>query len=435
MSGGTPGRNARRALVVCRRAATYPNPKAAAMVHLGAGITLAGYFASDVLELRACFFVGTLCGSFGAAYFAGTSAPHMLLIPLCWASVWCCLNGWRMAWLLYERQPVALDAEEEALYEAVFEPVGMTRRCFTRLCDCGGWVEYPGGTVLTREGETMPSMLLLQSGKVRLDMDGARVTMVRPGEFVGLPALEVLMHGGVKGGEGATAIVASVGGGEGEDAVAATAAERTAAAGTAGGATTTSACPSTVTRVRATVPDSSAVRAIAWELGALRQFLCDGRNPDATAAFLLLFNARLMEKLGRRDQEAANRQYMGMLRAVVCEGGVAVGAMDEAVAAGNGGDGVPAGGLLAELWPWGGRQPEQRVEVVISPQQKRALRAYRTKHQVDHGDHVKMLKRVGWTEEDFNDGAQRGEAGGRAKDEAAGDGGGGMVASVLRWIW
>ena len=148
--------------------------------------------------MRTCFFSGTLMGTFIYAYFNITSRPHEKLAGLVLGLVWLAINGARISWLVIERSPVSLTAAEQEAYDEVFgrgsRPIQL--RCFRRLAAAGEWATLPAGTVLTEEGQAVTGMTLVVRGQVRLSISGERVSMVRSGQFVGLPSLERLLHTG-----------------------------------------------------------------------------------------------------------------------------------------------------------------------------------------------------------------------------------------------
>ena len=110
LNNGTIRMNAFRSYVVIRKGIIHPNTKVALLLQVACVFNLVGLYSTDVLQLRTCFFLNVLIGTFGTAYF-NPVAPYMLILPFGWGLVWLSINGYRMSYLVGMLEPAGSNVQ------------------------------------------------------------------------------------------------------------------------------------------------------------------------------------------------------------------------------------------------------------------------------------------------------------------------------------
>jgi CRP-like cAMP-binding protein len=132
----------------------------------------------DILWLRIFTVIAAACL---ILYFY--FLPEPLLTPVYWNILFVTLNIFWIARLLLERRPVQLTADEIELCELVFRLV--SPREMISLLKIGTWETAEANECLIAVGSEMDKLMLIQSGRACLIVDGAKTQIINPGQFVG----------------------------------------------------------------------------------------------------------------------------------------------------------------------------------------------------------------------------------------------------------
>lgn len=89
------------------------------------------------------------------------------------------------AWSLI--RPVRMTSEEKALYDLAFST--LRPRDFVRLAALGEWRSAESGDRLVRIGDEVGAVLVLLSGRVAFEREGATIGEIGPGEMIGSAAM------------------------------------------------------------------------------------------------------------------------------------------------------------------------------------------------------------------------------------------------------
>lgn len=196
------------------------------------------FLVRDILWLRALSISASLA-SISYSYYA---PARPLWIVIGWNIVFIMLNLVQISVLFRERRGVSFTDGERELYETSFSR--FTPVEFMRLIRIATWHEVPAGTVLMRAGEKASNVLLIFSGRVKVERGGRTLAELRSGDFIG----EI---GFVKG-----------------------------------------------TPAAATVTTLESSRYVAWERDALRQLI--DRNPSMSIVLNAELTEDMADKLARR---------------------------------------------------------------------------------------------------------------------------------------
>jgi hypothetical protein len=146
--------------------------------HLANVLYVFSYLVTDILWLRALAVVG---GFSYLTWTLTTPTPNLSLIG--WTLVYNTINVVQITRLWYERRPLRLDGDEQALYASVFRT--LTPREFRRLLRVGRWHDAPAGEVLIEQSTRPGRVLVLASGRAAVMVGGRGVATLGPGQFAG----------------------------------------------------------------------------------------------------------------------------------------------------------------------------------------------------------------------------------------------------------
>ena len=147
-------------------------------IHLANAIYLCSYLVKDILWLRVLTVVAglTLLG-----YYAWM--PRPIWAAIAWNVAFTVINLRQIRILLRERRPVVLRPDELLLYRLAFRR--LTEREFAKLASVARWREIGAGETLVRRGEELGELIVLASGRVRVETDGKTLAELRAGCLVG----------------------------------------------------------------------------------------------------------------------------------------------------------------------------------------------------------------------------------------------------------
>jgi hypothetical protein len=148
-------------------------------IHIANAIYLCSYLVKDILWLRVLTVVAGLFLLFG--YYLWMPTPVWAAIA--WNAVFSAINLWQIRLLVLERRPVKLQADERLLYQLAFRR--LTEREFAKLLAIGDWKEVPAGEHLVQRGEALDRLIVLASGRMRVEANGKVLAELRAGCFVG----------------------------------------------------------------------------------------------------------------------------------------------------------------------------------------------------------------------------------------------------------
>jgi hypothetical protein len=147
-------------------------------IHVANAIYLCSYLVKDILWLRVLTLVA---GLVLLGYYAWMPMPVWAAIG--WNIAFSAVNLWQIQLLLRERRPVTLRPDELRLYQLAFRR--LTEREFAKLLAIGQWREVGAGERLVRRGEALHRLIVLVSGRVRVEADGKTLAELRAGCLVG----------------------------------------------------------------------------------------------------------------------------------------------------------------------------------------------------------------------------------------------------------
>lgn len=143
------------------------------LINLGYSLMFCAFMARDILWLRGIIMTAhSTLGTY--AWVSGNTSM------MSWNYLFVVINAVWVARILRERRPVRLDAEQEAIYRAVF--TSMSRRDFLFFWETG--VMKRGAGVIVREGETPDELLLLVEGEAVVRAGGRDIARLKPGQFI-----------------------------------------------------------------------------------------------------------------------------------------------------------------------------------------------------------------------------------------------------------
>ncbi len=145
------------------------------------------YLVTSMLWLRSLAVVSL---ALEAIYFI-FAAGEPLWVGIFWSSIFVLINVVQLWRLAQERLRARLSAEEMLLHRGPF--AAFTRTAFSRLLRAGAWRDLPAATLLTREGEPVPELLVIGSGTARVAVHGRDVALMQPGAFIG--EMSLMMQG------------------------------------------------------------------------------------------------------------------------------------------------------------------------------------------------------------------------------------------------
>ena len=147
-------------------------------IHIANVLYLSSYLVKDILWLRALTIVGGLTI---IAYYVFMPSPVWAAIA--WNVLFLLINAWQIRLLLIERRPVQLDPESLRLHQLAFR--SLTPREFAKVVKIAKWTDAGEGEPIVRRGEALDRMMVIVSGRVRVDAPSGATVELRPGCFIG----------------------------------------------------------------------------------------------------------------------------------------------------------------------------------------------------------------------------------------------------------
>jgi CRP-like cAMP-binding protein len=109
--------------------------------------------------------------------------PRPIWAGVAWNILFVAINMRQIQLLLLERRPVKLRPDERLLYKQTFRR--LTEREFAKLLAIGQWSEVGPGERIVQRGEALHELIVLASGRVRVEVDGKSTRELRAGCLVG----------------------------------------------------------------------------------------------------------------------------------------------------------------------------------------------------------------------------------------------------------
>jgi hypothetical protein len=148
------------------------------LIHVANVLFLFSYLVKDILWLR---LLTVVAGGVLLAYYALLPVP--LWAAIGWNVIFLAINLWQIHVLLLERRPVHLPPEELRLYQLAFR--SLKPREFAKLLRVGAWTSIGAGETFVRRGEALERVMIIASGRARVEIDGGTAAELGPGRFVG----------------------------------------------------------------------------------------------------------------------------------------------------------------------------------------------------------------------------------------------------------
>jgi hypothetical protein len=149
------------------------------LVHVSNFLMLISYSVRDILWLR-WFAVGA--AFIVMPYYL--AQPTVLWPPILWGGVFAVINLYQIALIYWERRPVQLNAEEQALYDMTFKSI--RPRDFVALLMAGEWKSAEPGERLLTAGEPTPALYIATACDVEVRKDDTVIGRFTPGQAIGL---------------------------------------------------------------------------------------------------------------------------------------------------------------------------------------------------------------------------------------------------------
>lgn len=148
-------------------------------VNLANVLFAVAYLVKDMFWLRVISVIA--CAANMAYLYLAPDKP--LWWGMGWDAVFVGINMVQIVLLFRERRAVKFGLEEEELFETVFKNLSPLE--YKRLLRVATWVDFPAGSALAREEEAVPTLMVIYRGAVTVEKKGRRVTVLKPGDFVG----------------------------------------------------------------------------------------------------------------------------------------------------------------------------------------------------------------------------------------------------------
>lgn len=136
------------------------------------------YLVRDILWLRVLTIIGALC-TFPYFIFQ----HEILYSALFWQSAFAIINIINIIYLLWDRKPIKMTAEQHRLHSIVFRD--FSSRNVVRLMELAEWREGEPGQLLIEEDRRIDKLYLVYSGLLVVSSNGKFIQHLRDGEFVG----------------------------------------------------------------------------------------------------------------------------------------------------------------------------------------------------------------------------------------------------------
>ncbi|HEY1958293.1 MAG TPA: cyclic nucleotide-binding domain-containing protein [Polyangiaceae bacterium] len=147
-------------------------------IHVANVIYLGSYLVKDILWLRALTILGGLTI---VAYYVFMPSPVWAAIA--WNVLFLAINAWQIRVLLAERRPVVLDPDSLELYKLAFR--SLKPREFVKVVKLARWTQVASGERIVAKGEDLDRIMVVVSGRVRVEPAAGAGIELRPGCFVG----------------------------------------------------------------------------------------------------------------------------------------------------------------------------------------------------------------------------------------------------------
>jgi Popeye protein conserved region len=147
-------------------------------IHAANAIYLCSYLVKDILWLRVLTVAG---GMVLLLYYA--VMPRPIWSAIVWNVLFAAINLRQIRLLLLERRPVTLRPDEMLLYRLAFRR--LTEREFAKLLSVGQWRNVRAGECVVHRGEALQQLIVVASGRLRVEVDEKTTAELRPGCLVG----------------------------------------------------------------------------------------------------------------------------------------------------------------------------------------------------------------------------------------------------------
>jgi hypothetical protein len=154
-------------------------PYADYLVHLSNVLLLISYSVRDILWLR--WFAVAAAFIVMPYYLA---QPTVLWPPVVWGGVFAAINLYQIALIYWERRPVQLNVEEQALYDLAFRSI--RQRDFVSLLMAGEWKDAQPGDRLLTAGAPADAIYTAVSGDLEFRRGETVIGVLKPGQTIGL---------------------------------------------------------------------------------------------------------------------------------------------------------------------------------------------------------------------------------------------------------
>lgn len=149
------------------------------LVHVSNFLMLISYSVRDILWLR--WFAVAAAFIVMPYYLA---QPTVLWPPVVWGGVFAAMNLYQIALIYWERRPVQLNAEEQALYDMAFGSI--RPRDFVSLLMAGEWKNAESGERLLTAGAPTDAIYIATAGDVEFRIGERAIGRLKPGQTIGL---------------------------------------------------------------------------------------------------------------------------------------------------------------------------------------------------------------------------------------------------------
>jgi len=147
------------------------------IIHIAAGIFLAGFLFRDQIMLRSLVIVGNFV--YVAYYYV--VVDHPLWGGIFWSVVGILINAVMIGRIVADRTGYGLSPDERALYAHLDT---LTPGEFRRLMKAGRWRTVEAETVISTEGRPLGELTYVLEGTVTVEKGGTRFALTTPA-FVG----------------------------------------------------------------------------------------------------------------------------------------------------------------------------------------------------------------------------------------------------------
>ena len=147
--------------------------------HLAFALILLSFLVRDIVWLRALSIVASLA-SITYNYLA-PARPLWLVIG--WNLVFIAVNLVQIAILFRERRGVSFSEEEKEIYETNFTRLSPVE--FMRLMRIAEWRAAEADATLVDAGAVNTDVMLLYTGRAKVEKNDVKLTELRGGDFVG----------------------------------------------------------------------------------------------------------------------------------------------------------------------------------------------------------------------------------------------------------